>query len=69
MDMLTPKYGEEKSKKFFDDILHKQDGGVYGVPIPSMQTWLIDEYGKDRDQPPSMKPVEKTMGFKFSMER
>ncbi len=74
MDMLTPKYGEEKSEKFFDDmlhsgILHKQDGGVYEVPIPSMQTWLIEEYGRGRNLPPLREPVEKTMGSKFSMER
>ncbi len=57
MDTLIPQYGEEKSKKFFEDmlhsgILHKQDGGVYGVPIPSMQTWLIEEYGRDRMELP-----------------
>ncbi len=59
MDMLTPKYGEEKSEKFFSDmlhsgILHKQDGGVYGVPIPSMQTWLMEEYGREQIQMPKI---------------
>ncbi len=53
MDVLTSKYGEEKSKKFFEDVLHsgiisQKSGGVYGVPIPSMQTWLIEEYGREQ---------------------
>ena len=53
IDVLTPKYGEEKSEKFFEDILHSgilshKPGGVYGVPIPSMQTWLIEEYGREQ---------------------
>ena len=53
MDVLTPKYGEEKSEKFLDDMLHSgilshKTGGVYDVPIPSMQTWLIEEYGREK---------------------
>ncbi len=74
MAILDAKYGQEPASKFFNDllhsgILHKQDGGVYGVPIPSMQTWLIEEYGKERNLPPLREPVEKPMGSKFSMER
>ncbi len=74
MAILDAKYGQEPASKFFNDllhsgILHKQDGGVYGIPIPSMQTWLVEEYGKGRDQPPLMEAPEKTMGSKFSMER
>ncbi len=73
MAILDAKYGQEPASKFFNDllhsgILHKQDGGVYGIPIPSMQTWLVEEYGKGRDQPPLMEAPEKTMGSKFSME-
>ncbi len=57
MAVLDAKYGQEPASKFFNDllhsgILHKQDGGVYGVPIPSMQTWLIEEYGRDRMELP-----------------
>ncbi len=53
LDVLTPKYGEEKSEKFFDDMLHSgilshKPGGVYDVPIPSMQTWLFEEYGREQ---------------------
>ncbi len=57
MALLDAKYAPKPASKFFDDllhsgILHKQDGGVYGIPIPSMQTWLIEEYGRDRMELP-----------------
>jgi len=57
MESVTPRYGKEKAEKFFNDllhsgILHKQDGGVYRIPIPSMQTWLLNEYGAERIEIP-----------------
>ena len=51
---LTKEYSEEESGKLFKDALERgivdeRDDGDYGVPIPSFHTWLIDNYGKDRD--------------------
>jgi len=31
-------------------IIDQRDGGVFGIPIPSMHTWLVDEYAKDKIQ-------------------
>ncbi len=82
MAVLDAKYGQEPASKFFNDllhsgILHKQDGGVYGIPIPSMQTWLIEEYGRDRMELPGgevsrVKPESPNRGrdsSKWDMER
>ncbi len=82
MAILDAKYGQEPASKFFNDllhsgILHKQDGGVYGIPIPSMQTWLIEEYGRDRMELPGgevsrVKPESPNRGrdsSKWDMER
>ncbi len=82
MALLDAKYAPKPASKFFDDllhsgILHKQDGGVYGIPIPSMQTWLIEEYGRDRMELPRgevsrVKPESPNRGkdsSKWDMER
>jgi len=31
-------------------IIDKRKGGRYGIPIPSMHRWLIEEYGKGKSQ-------------------
>jgi len=56
LGILIPIYGEEKAEKFFNDmlhsgILHEQYGGVYKIPIPSMRTWLLNEYRRDKEKP------------------
>ncbi len=43
-------YSKEEADSLFDKALKKgiideRDDGDYGIPIPSMQTWLIEEYG------------------------
>ncbi len=66
---LIQEEADKLFKKALDQGIIDERDGRYGVPIPSMQTWLVEEYGKGRDQPPLMEAPEKTMGSKFSMER
>ncbi len=51
---LKQEYSKEEADDLFDKALAKgiideRDDGDYGIPIPSMQTWLIEEYGRERD--------------------
>ncbi len=74
MTILNEEYPPEVADNLFSQaleqgIIDKRKGGYYGVPIPTMQTWLVEEYGKERNLPPLREPVEKPMGSKFSMER
>ncbi len=66
---LIQEEADKLFKKALDQGIIDERDGRYGVPIPSMQTWLVEEYGKGRDEPPLMEAPEKTMGSKFSMER
>ncbi|MCY4158842.1 MAG: hypothetical protein OXE92_05680, partial [Bacteroidetes bacterium] len=38
-------------------ILHSQDE-VYSIPIPSMRTWLISNYARERIEIPHASPVD-----------
>ncbi len=31
-------------------VIDKRERGRYGIPIPSMHTWLVEEYGRDKDK-------------------
>jgi len=47
----------DEAFNFFDQVLeqgiiHKRDDGRYGIPIPSMHKWLINEYGRERIEIP-----------------
>ncbi len=51
MSVLMQEYDEQFAEDLFNKALKKgiideRDDGRYGVPIPSMQTWLIEEYGR-----------------------
>lgn len=46
---LAEKYSQEVAETTFTSalrqgVLSKMKGGAYGVPIPSMHRWLVDEY-------------------------
>ncbi len=50
--ILNEEYPPEVADSLFKQaleqgIIDERDDGRYGVPIPSMQTWLIDEYGRE----------------------
>ncbi len=54
---LKQEYSKEEADYLFNKALEKgiideRDDGDYGIPIPSMQTWLIEEYGRDRMELP-----------------
>ncbi len=51
-EFLSREYGEVEAKDLFQraverGVLHSQKG-TYTIPIPSMQTWLISNYAKER---------------------
>ncbi len=53
ISILREEYPPEVADNLFKQaleqgIIDKRKGGVYGVPIPSMQTWLIEEYGREQ---------------------
>ena len=54
---LTQEYGEATAEKLFDRALHKgilyKRSGVYAVPIPSMQNWLVTNYAHIQIKSPS----------------
>ncbi len=57
MGVLMQEYDEQFADNLFNKALKKgiideRDDGDYGIPIPSMQTWLIEAYGrKQADMP------------------
>ena len=79
---LNQEYSKEEADYLFNKALEKgiideRDDGDYGIPIPSMQTWLIEEYGRDRMELPRgevsrVKPESPNRGkdsSKWDMER
>ncbi len=57
---LSREYGEVEAKDLFQraverGVLHSQKG-AYTIPIPSMQTWLISNYAKERIDLPPISP-------------
>jgi len=55
MSGLMQEHSEEKVDELFDTILQKgiideRKDGSYGIPIPSMHTWLLSEYGRVKPQ-------------------
>ncbi len=51
MGVLMQEYDEQFADNLFNKALKKgiideRDDGDYGIPIPSMQTWLIEAYGR-----------------------
>ncbi len=82
--ILNEEYPPEVADNFFKQaleqgIIDKRKGGYYGVPIPSMQTWLIEEYGREQIQMPKIhdelskvrheSPKQEKDSSKWSMER
>ena len=64
MDALKEEYTEEVAEKLFKKalergIIDEREDGDYGIPIPSMHRWLIDEYirNKSQDIPPTPKQL------------
>ncbi len=56
VEFLSREYGEVEAKDLFKravarGVLHSQDE-VYSIPIPSMQTWLISNYARERIETP-----------------
>jgi len=50
-------------------IIDKRDDGRYGIPIPSMQTWLLNEYGREKEKPQQMdKTTDKKREAKDSQD-
>ncbi len=50
---LSEEYPHEVAEATFKRALHQgildqKKNGAYGVPIPSMRQWLVDEYGPDK---------------------
>jgi len=50
---IMKEYSPEESDKLFDDTLKKgvidqRGDGSYSIPIPSMHTWLVEEYANDK---------------------
>jgi len=49
-------------------IIDKRDDSRYGIPIPSMQTWLLNEYGREKEKPQQMdKTTDKKREAKDSL--
>lgn len=52
MSLLVTEYGESKAKELFDRFIEKgllEESGIgYAVPIPSMHTWLTEEYASEK---------------------
>ncbi len=57
-DALTDAYGESKAEELFRRMVHKgvleEFDNMYVIPIPSMQVWLVENFG--RGQPPLFRP-------------
>ncbi|MCY4159631.1 MAG: AAA family ATPase [Bacteroidetes bacterium] len=51
MDSLKQECGEAKARELFHNALHRgllhKHKGMYTIPIPSMHTWLQEEYGRE----------------------
>ncbi len=56
MSLLVNEYGESKANKLFDRFIEKgllEESGIgYAVPIPSMHTWLTEEYAFEKIEIP-----------------
>jgi hypothetical protein len=56
MSLLVNEYGESKANKLFDRFIEKgilEESGIgYAVPIPSMHTWLTEEYASEKIEIP-----------------
>jgi len=55
MFAFKEKYSVEDTCKFFENTLHRgildeRQDGDYGIPIPSLHAWLVDEYARNKSQ-------------------
>jgi len=55
MDIIGHEYSKKEAEDLFNKALEKgiideRKGGRYGISIPSMQTWLVSEYGRGKPQ-------------------
>ena len=63
LSFLSREYGDDTAEKLFrwarhSGILQVVEGGRYGIPIPSMQDWLVENYGHlESGSPPMGSPV------------
>ncbi len=84
LTILNEEYPPEVADNLFkraleQGILDKHEDGRYGVPIPSMQTWLIEEYGRKQVDMPKIEdevskvrrelPKQEKEASKWSRER
>jgi len=83
MAKLMQEYSQRDADNLFNQalnqgIIDRRSDGYYGIPIPSMQTWLIDQYGTGRgrsvfsqSEKSEQGEPEKTIGAKsrYTMER
>jgi len=61
-EIQAKEHSEEKAGELFDTILEQgiideRKGGRYGIPIPSMHTWLLGEYGREKE---NLQQMDKT---------
>ncbi len=74
---LKQAYSKEEADNLFDKaleqgIIDERDDGDYGIPIPSMHTWLIDAYGRkqiDMSKIEDESPKQGKDSSKWSRER
>jgi len=50
---IKEEYSDEVAEELFHyvlmhGIIDQDRDGDYGIPIPSMHTWLVEEYAKDK---------------------
>jgi len=55
ISVIKEEYSDEEAIKLFmkaleRGIIDEREDGDYGIPIPSMHTWLVDEYAKGKSQ-------------------
>ena len=58
-------WNHQQSKELFDmalekGVFHQKEEGAYVVPIPSMQTWILDRFG-DRDGDENRPKIKKSV--------
>ena len=74
VSFLAEDFGAHQAETLFNEALQKgllgACDGRYGIPIPSMHTWLKDEYGRERIESPRQKRASRNWHERNSgMER
>ncbi len=70
---LAQTYGNDQAKDLLKDFIEKgileKSGKGLSISIPSMHTWLKEEYGHERTEPTRERKVRPTPPKDFGMER